>query len=278
MEIGGDVTYLGINAPRQFGLDHHDDDAKHPKNQRVVAEPFPFLEQGSPAAQLVAHVLVFSLVGFGVAAAAPVVGGGGALGDGTGGIRAAASAAPGPAGVILTIVALTGVEDRTELLFGRDDDLGGVAAPSSPHPGAQRLHGLRFWLGFDEVSPGGTESAERLHHPSAVLARTHGYLREGVTVPPLDLGAGLPVFARSAAATAAYPSNPTPYPSSPAQPLSSPRGRGQAGRVMMRRVVQLEVAQVLLAPGPAGQRVERVLRTEARGVEQRELERVRDPE
>lgn len=63
-------VYLVVGAPRQLGLDDHDDDAEHAEDERVVAEPLALLEQGTPVAQFVADVLVLLFAGLGAAAAA----------------------------------------------------------------------------------------------------------------------------------------------------------------------------------------------------------------
>jgi hypothetical protein len=43
-------THLVVHAPGQLSLDHHDDDAKHSKDERVVAESLPLLKQRPPVA------------------------------------------------------------------------------------------------------------------------------------------------------------------------------------------------------------------------------------
>ena len=120
--------------------------------------------------QLIANVLVFPLVGFGE---------GGAAGGGAG---------------VLVVVGSIGVMEQglvgMVVLPGGDDDLRGVA-------GAEELEGLALGLSLDEVPPGGAEAAEGLHDPAAVLAGAHGDLCEGVAVPPVHQGAGLPVPAAS---------------------------------------------------------------------------------
>lgn len=76
------------------------------------------------------------------------------------------------------------------VLPGGDDDLWGVA-------GTEELEGLALRLGLDEVPPRGAEAAEGFHDPTTVLAGAHGDLREGVAIPPVHQGAGLPVPAAS---------------------------------------------------------------------------------
>ncbi len=56
------------------------------------------------------------------------------------------------------------------------------------------LFGVTSTVRLDEVPTGGAEAAERLHHAAAVLARAHGDLSKGVTVPPVHQGTGLPVL------------------------------------------------------------------------------------
>lgn len=63
-------TYLVVGAPRQLGLDDHNHDAEHAKDERIVTEPLALLEQGAPVAQLVANVLVLLFAGLGATAAA----------------------------------------------------------------------------------------------------------------------------------------------------------------------------------------------------------------
>lgn len=120
--------------------------------------------------QLIANVLVFPLVGFGE---------GGAAGSGAG---------------VLVVVGGVGVTEQglvgMVVLPGGDDDLRGVA-------GAEELEGLALRLSLDQVPPGGAQAAEGLHDSTAVLAGAHGDLREGVAIPPVHQGAGLPVPAAS---------------------------------------------------------------------------------
>lgn len=52
------TTHLGIKPPGQLRLDHHDNDAKHPADQGVVAELLPFAKQCAALAQPVADVPV----------------------------------------------------------------------------------------------------------------------------------------------------------------------------------------------------------------------------
>lgn len=67
-------------------------------------------------------------------------------------------------------------------------------------PGNSRnpaLLGLAAAVGLDQVPAGGAESAQWLHDPARVLTGAHGDLREGVTVPPVHQGTGLPVLGAS---------------------------------------------------------------------------------
>ncbi|XP_039369115.1 uncharacterized protein LOC120390473 [Mauremys reevesii] len=41
-------AHLGVEPPGELGLDHHDDDAKHAEDERVVAEAFALLEERAP--------------------------------------------------------------------------------------------------------------------------------------------------------------------------------------------------------------------------------------
>lgn len=124
--------------------------------------------------QLIANVLVFPLVGFGE---------GGAAGCGAG---------------MLVVVGSVGVMEQSlvgmVILPGGDDNLWGVA-------GTEELEGLALRLGLDKVSPRGAEAAEGLHDPTAVFAGAHSYLREGIAVPPVHQGAGLPMPAASTGPT-----------------------------------------------------------------------------
>lgn len=63
--------YLGVHTPRQLRLNHHDDDAKHPKDESVVAQPLPLLKERPAMPQFVANVLVLPLRGLGCAAPCP---------------------------------------------------------------------------------------------------------------------------------------------------------------------------------------------------------------
>ena len=76
------------------------------------------------------------------------------------------------------------------VLPGGDDDLRGIA-------GAEELEGLALGLSLNEVPPGGAEAAKGFHDPPAVLAGTHGDLREGVAFPPGRGGARVKTCGRS---------------------------------------------------------------------------------
>lgn len=49
--------HLGVKSPRQLSLDNHGNNAKHPTDQRVVAQLFALPKESSPLTQPVADVL-----------------------------------------------------------------------------------------------------------------------------------------------------------------------------------------------------------------------------
>jgi len=52
------TTHLGVKPPGQLRLDHHDNDAKHPADQGIVAELLTLAEECPALAQSVADVPV----------------------------------------------------------------------------------------------------------------------------------------------------------------------------------------------------------------------------